>query len=337
MIETRRSHFILLFLLLATTYVSGGAIPHSATAPSPSSMTPEVDISILLKATAVVCAVLFITFFSAYFNYWTAVIFARQHDLAPAGRNGVSWRCSCSRGIDRKILDTFPILVYSTIKNQKIGKGELECAVCLSEFEDHQTLRLIPKCNHVFHPECIGAWLASHDTCPLCRANLNPDPGEVSIRMPTQLNADEPNEESGGRSMRSEVSERQNHPAAQVPNDVGASSSNSANNMEEECRAKPSRNRRTRWGKYERLQRSNSTGHSLVEQPEATPSSDHERYTLRLPEELWRYILMNHAAIGRSESYHGVTPMKGMGWSDSDESSRGKVNLTMPPFVRRKD
>ncbi|KAF9602633.1 hypothetical protein IFM89_030521 [Coptis chinensis] len=65
--------------------------------------------------------------------------------------------------------------LYSVVKGLKIGKGALECAVCLNEFGNDETLRLLPKCDNVFHPECIDAWLASHTTCPVCRANLTPD------------------------------------------------------------------------------------------------------------------------------------------------------------------
>ena len=54
----------------------------------------------------------------------------------------------------------------------KIGKGTLECTICLCEFEDDETLRLIPKCDHVFRPECIDMWLESYTTCPVCLANL---------------------------------------------------------------------------------------------------------------------------------------------------------------------
>jgi len=47
--------------------------------------------------------------------------------------------------------------------------------VCLSEFEDGERLRvLLPRCSHAFHPDCIGAWLAGHVTCPVCRCNLEP-------------------------------------------------------------------------------------------------------------------------------------------------------------------
>ncbi|XP_076954886.1 uncharacterized protein LOC143629502 [Bidens hawaiensis] len=46
------------------------------------------------------------------------------------------------------------------------------CSVCLSEFQDDETLRLLPKCNHAFHVPCIDTWLRSHTNCPLCRAGI---------------------------------------------------------------------------------------------------------------------------------------------------------------------
>jgi hypothetical protein len=45
----------------------------------------------------------------------------------------------------------------------------LECAVCLCRYEDNEILRLLPKCKHAFHVDCVDLWLASHSTCPLCR------------------------------------------------------------------------------------------------------------------------------------------------------------------------
>lgn len=76
------------------------------------------------------------------------------------------------RGLDQSLLDTFPTFLYSDVKELKFGKESLECAVCLNEFEGDETLRLLPKCDHVFHSECIDAWLSAHSTCPVCRANL---------------------------------------------------------------------------------------------------------------------------------------------------------------------
>lgn len=34
-----------------------------------------------------------------------------------------------------------------------------ECSVCLDEFVKDEILKVLPKCNHTFHPKCIGEWL----------------------------------------------------------------------------------------------------------------------------------------------------------------------------------
>ncbi|KAG6644206.1 RING-H2 finger protein ATL13-like [Carya illinoinensis] len=75
-------------------------------------------------------------------------------------------------GVDQSFIDTLPIFHYKAI----IGlKNPFDCAVCLCEFEPEDKLRLLPKCSHAFHMECIDTWLLSHSTCPLCRASLLPD------------------------------------------------------------------------------------------------------------------------------------------------------------------
>lgn len=75
-------------------------------------------------------------------------------------------------GVDQSFIDTLPVFLYKAI----IGlKNPFDCAVCLCEFEAEDKLRLLPKCSHAFHLECIDTWLLSHSTCPLCRCSLLPD------------------------------------------------------------------------------------------------------------------------------------------------------------------
>lgn len=75
-------------------------------------------------------------------------------------------------GVDQSFIDTLPVFHYKAI----IGsKTPFDCAVCLCEFEAEDKLRLLPKCSHAFHTECIDTWLLSHSTCPLCRSSLLPD------------------------------------------------------------------------------------------------------------------------------------------------------------------
>lgn len=75
-------------------------------------------------------------------------------------------------GVDQSFIDALPVFLYKAI----IGvKDPFDCAVCLCEFEPDDKLRLLPKCSHAFHLDCIDTWLLSHSTCPLCRGSLLPD------------------------------------------------------------------------------------------------------------------------------------------------------------------
>ncbi|CAK8573541.1 unnamed protein product [Lathyrus sativus] len=94
-------------------------------------------------------------------------------------------------GINPQLLQTFPILLYSSItKHLKEGdEGPLPCAVCLSDFNDNDTVRVLPQCKHFFHPSCIDAWLSSHVTCPVCRTELNDQHSfQLAISVDTQIN-----------------------------------------------------------------------------------------------------------------------------------------------------
>ncbi|KAJ9154523.1 hypothetical protein P3X46_027846 [Hevea brasiliensis] len=77
-----------------------------------------------------------------------------------------------SRGLDGAVLKSLPVFVYSS----KTHPDSIECAVCLSEFEENEKGRTLPKCNHNFHIECIDMWFHSHSTCPLCRSPVEPVP-----------------------------------------------------------------------------------------------------------------------------------------------------------------
>ncbi|XP_073113083.1 RING-H2 finger protein ATL2-like [Elaeis guineensis] len=85
----------------------------------------------------------------------------------PHARNG--------RRLDSRVLSSLPIFVY-TIG----GEEKMECAVCLMEFKEGENGRLLPRCNHRFHTECVDMWFQSHTSCPLCRASVessSPDSG----------------------------------------------------------------------------------------------------------------------------------------------------------------
>ncbi|KAK8945818.1 E3 ubiquitin-protein ligase ATL31 [Platanthera guangdongensis] len=80
-------------------------------------------------------------------------------------------RLRLQRRLDREVLESIPTLVYAEVQEHKISKGALECAICLNKFENDETIRLLTKCDHVFHQECNDAWLDIHVTFPICRTN----------------------------------------------------------------------------------------------------------------------------------------------------------------------
>lgn len=98
---------------------------------------------------------------------------------------------SCSyqtKGLDLTVIDSIPSFVYKPSEGCH-GEGfkgimTLECAICLSVFEEGEVGRSLPRCSHAFHVDCIDMWLFSHSNCPICRAQVVME-ADVSHRSET--------------------------------------------------------------------------------------------------------------------------------------------------------
>lgn len=49
---------------------------------------------------------------------------------------------------------------------------EQVCAVCQDKFEWGQQTSVL-RCEHSFHPDCLGPWLRTNNTCPVCRQTVD--------------------------------------------------------------------------------------------------------------------------------------------------------------------
>ncbi len=117
---------------------------------------------------------------------------AGAQDSSAGAENGRPANSAVSlrtKGLEKSVVESLPVVHFKDLnfqdemdhgnKTEDGGDGEneevephRECAVCLNEFEAEDSLRLLPKCKHIFHLECIDVWFQSHSTCPLCRANV---------------------------------------------------------------------------------------------------------------------------------------------------------------------
>lgn len=161
----------ILLLLVTTRCATAQLSPPSVDDSDKNPYGENFNATTAILIVVVVSGFFFLAFFSLYFRRcsWdrSAVTPAVPGGITASGRNG-------SRGgLDPALIEMFPILTYSAVTGLKIGREALECAVCLSEFAGDDTLRMLPKCCHVFHRECVDTWLQSHVTCPVCRANLS--------------------------------------------------------------------------------------------------------------------------------------------------------------------
>ncbi|CAJ1971723.1 unnamed protein product [Sphenostylis stenocarpa] len=240
----------------------------------------------------------------------------------PTGAIGNPSSQSESNGLNQATIETFPTFLYSDVKGFKIGKDTLACAVCLNEFQDDETLRMIPKCCHVYHPDCIDVWLTSHSTCPVCRANLVPQPEDInmSTNMLPMLSIQVPDEhehedESAEHEHESVISEEQKREHA----DVESPKVDLLRRIHTLHQSRPSRSKSTGFLSTLLFPRSNSTG-QLAQQGE-----NYERFTLRLPEEV-RSQMVN-SRLKRANSYACFTMMSSGTWgyrTRSVGSGRGR-------------
>ncbi|XP_076937586.1 uncharacterized protein LOC143605312 [Bidens hawaiensis] len=102
-------------------------------------------------------------------------------------------------GLDQSVIDSIKVFKY----RKEDGVIDSDCPVCLGVFQDDDRLRLLPKCSHAFHVECIDTWLRSHQNCPLCRAPVasvgQTDQNSVELNVEEEIRIQEIDTNGGVR------------------------------------------------------------------------------------------------------------------------------------------
>ncbi|KAL9253435.1 E3 ubiquitin-protein ligase ATL31-like protein, partial [Drosera capensis] len=269
-------------VLLAALPLPAASQPTSATSSTdPYSYNPQFSPSIGIIIIILIIALFFMGFFSIYLRHHADSNSFFNHMISSTTAAARSRRSTQRRGLDPETISEFPTFMYEDVKALKIGKGALECAVCLNEFEDEETLTLIPSCDHVFHPECISAWLEGHVTCPVCRADLSKPSQLVSESAPTTITTTQIS--SYGQDQNQSVHLTENR---EIDEEAMEMPLRSPEVVELGQRMNRNRTRKDRSGRQRFYGRMNSTGHVAVKQWE-----NMDRFTLRFPVEVRKQVM----------------------------------------------
>ncbi|WOL07411.1 RING-H2 finger protein ATL16-like [Canna indica] len=92
------------------------------------------------------------------------------------------------RGLEPAAIRSIPIVKFTKAAGAGAERRALfhECAVCLSEFEEEERIKLLPNCSHPFHIDCIDTWLQFNSKCPLCRSEVASVTDHILVLVPRQ-------------------------------------------------------------------------------------------------------------------------------------------------------
>ncbi|XP_071700299.1 RING-H2 finger protein ATL29-like [Rutidosis leptorrhynchoides] len=260
--------------------------PASIGPPAETPASPPVTIIL----TTIILVIFFIGFFTIYFCrcFMQNVFYTWNSRHNPSGVHIGGPGGGAPPGLDPAIINTFPTFIYSNVKEYRREKYGLECAICLCEFEDDNVLRLLTKCYHVFHQECIDLWLESHKSCPFCRRGLetpinSPEKSPLSQNSTPmhEIHENEMLEDTFTINIRDE-NERNNNNNTKEESNKGKHVTIDVINQQDKEDGK----------KTERFSRNHSTGHSIAKNGKASENED--RFTLRLPEHIQAKLVHGH-------------------------------------------
>ncbi|GJZ07279.1 RING-H2 finger protein ATL80-like protein [Tanacetum coccineum] len=128
----------------------------SSTTTQPPPLSGEGQPASLYFLAATLCMLGLIALVYLYFTRWFA------HAPSMQQQHG------STASLNKRILYTLPKVTWSASESEVATK----CAICLSNYEEADEIRVLPTCQHVYHVTCIATWFDTHSSRPTCRRGL---------------------------------------------------------------------------------------------------------------------------------------------------------------------
>ncbi|KAK6142841.1 hypothetical protein DH2020_023189 [Rehmannia glutinosa] len=106
------------------------------------------------------------------------------HQISSVGR---LWEC----GQDfEDAIPHIPVTIYGKLPKDKSLPPSCSreiCSICLADFVVGEHVKILPRCKHMFHKDCINLWMPIRSLrCPICRVQAI-EKGNVRTRRYLQL------------------------------------------------------------------------------------------------------------------------------------------------------
>jgi len=157
--------------LLVTPAAAAGMVGEAQLQPAPGAVGSDagLDSDMVIMLAALLCVLVCALGLNSLIHYCLVLDFGRTTlttVAAPAPPHAAA--AAAATGLKKRELRRIPVVVYEA----KPGASATDCAICLGEFDDGERVRVLPRCHHGFHVQCIDLWLAAHPSCPTCRNSL---------------------------------------------------------------------------------------------------------------------------------------------------------------------
>ncbi|KAJ7966330.1 E3 ubiquitin-protein ligase AIP2 [Quillaja saponaria] len=73
----------------------------------------------------------------------------------------------------KEVVAKLPVITLTEDILAKLGQ-DADCAICKENLVVDDKMQELP-CKHTFHPPCLKPWLDEHNSCPICRHELQTD------------------------------------------------------------------------------------------------------------------------------------------------------------------